>query len=302
MRNLILLAVVGVIALGAIGFLIKQNLDLKNQSKDYEYKVEDLNVEILDLEDDLKDFEVELEDKDLDIEDKDRLLAEKELEILEKQKRIDLLYKTNRISKTEMEELKGKVDQLNYYIKKYQAEIDELKEQVTELTAENSSLKDNLENLENAKFDLEQDVILKSTILEAGAILNTDDFQFFRVKRSGKVAEDVEFRDGRLKTLRCCFDILANSIATAGSKEVYLVITGPDDKIINDGGTQSGTFEFQGDEIAYTTKSTIEYERNTVNICSDYAKPDDHIWVEGRHILKAYCEGYKIGGSTFTVK
>ncbi|MCB9235728.1 MAG: hypothetical protein H6581_29040 [Bacteroidia bacterium] len=292
----------GVIALGAIGFLIKQNLDLKKDKEQYEYKIEDLNVEILDLEDDLKDFKVELEDKDLEIQEKDRLLAEKELEILEKQKKIDLLYKTNRITKTEMEELKGKVDQLNYYIKKYQAEIDELKEQVTELTTENNTLKSNVEALQDDKFNLEQENLLKNTMLEAAAILKTDDFQFFRVKRSGKVDEDREFREGRLQTLRCCFDALENTVTKQGTKEVYFVITGPDGKVVNDGNKQSGTFEFQKDQLAYSMKSTLEYDGKTKNVCADYDKPDDQKWVKGDYGVKVYCEGFEIGKSSFTVK
>ena len=302
-KTLMIVAVaLGLLLIGAVVVMSKLYVDQKAKSDDYEYKIEDLNTEIIDLEDNLKSLNDEIENKDLQIEEKDRLLAERELEMLNKQKKIDMLYRANKITKEEKEALMAKVEQLEYYVKKYQGQIDELKVQVAVLSDENKNLRSGIDSLSEAKFNLETDNRLKSTILEAAAILKAINLKYYRIKGSGKPVEETVFRKGRMDDLRICFDLLENIVAKGGSKDIFLTIFTPDHKEIMDMNKQSGYFTFEEKERVYTIRKTIEYERSTQEVCMEFAQPENLEYVKGIYTIKVFCEGFEIGAGRFEVK
>lgn len=288
---------------GASGFFAYKYYDEKNKNEVQSESMEGLTAEINDLEVNLEDYQEDLENQDLDLEEKERLLAEKEQLLVDKQKKIDQLVASNKISKNQAAQLRGKVEQLEYYIKKYQTEITELRaeldatKEVNEaLTAEVGSIKGEVRDLRRAK----ETVDFK---LETAAILNAHTFKYFRLKGSGKAIQETSFRRGQMDEFRSCFQLNQNLAAEVGSRDLYIQIKNPAGKVIKDeAGGKSGYFTYEDQDIAYTLKKTIEYNRTTKEICFDFVKPESYDYEKGNHSVVIYCEGYDIGKGQFAVK
>lgn len=287
-----------VASLAVVGYLYYGS---RTEVENKDFKIEDLNTEITDLETSLKDMETEIDRQDLELEEKDVLLQKKEKELSEKTKRIDALLSSNKITAKQAEEYKGKIDQLNFYIKKYQAEMDSLKAQVNMLTEENQQMAGKISNLEDQKFNVEQENRLNKTMLKAAAILKAYDFNFSRVKTTGKEDSDTEFRAGRLKDLKICFNLMENTVAKAGERDLYIVITDAKGKVIRDAG-KSGAFSIDEKEMIFTLKTTVNYNRTTTQVCPVFHKPETMEFEKGAHKVTVYCEGYEIGTGNFMIK
>jgi hypothetical protein len=293
--------VIGAALVAALAFFMYSYYDLKKITEEKELNIENLTAEIEQVEQDLDDYKADLENKDIALEEKERLLAEKTQQLVEKQKKIDQLVKSNKISQADAERLKGKVEQLEFYIKKYQAEIDELKIQLAEKEVQIATMGGTIDTI-SGKLRNTQGKLDETTFqLETAKILNARPFYYFRTKQSGKEIEETSFRVGQLDGMKICFDVNQNLAADRGSKEIYLQVKGPDGKVIRDEG-KSGFFQANGDDLAYSSKTTINYNREAMKVCVTFDKPSTYEYIKGDYKVIVYCEGYDIGNSKFAVK
>ena len=297
----IIIVIVGILLLTATAFFAYQWLNEKGKNNEAVDNIEELNTEIVDLETDLKDLESELDDADLEIEEKDRLIAEKEEELILKQKRIDQLLKSNKISKAQAEELSAKIEQLEYYIEKYQKQVEDLKFELGIVKEENEGLRGRVDTLENTTHELEMDNIRKTTIIESAAVLQAAEFKFSRVKNSGKEVPGTEFSNGRLENLKVQFKLMKNSAAESGSRDLYIAIKTPSGKI--EQNKQSGSFTYEGGSKKYTLKTTVSYDNFSGKLVKvNYIRPEKTKYEEGKHIVTVYCDNFEIGHAHFNTK
>lgn len=294
--------VVGAALLGAVIFLGVMYYQEKNKNDEIEADRTTLTAEIEDLERDIEDFQLDLEDQDLAIEDKERILAEKEEAIEKQQKRINELLRQNKISKERAEMLGGKVEQLEYYVRRYQDEIEDLKEQVAVLTDERDDLSEKVNNMSNTVNALTREGEKKDFVIEVAKVLNATNFSSYYIRSSGKRVPENPIRKGRMKHFEICLDIFKNSAAEMGKKDIYLQISNPNGEVIKHNAWGSGYVNIDGKDLAYTGKRTIDYDRTTQKVCMDFEQPSDYEFEKGDYTVRVYCDGYDIGNSAFTVK
>lgn len=296
----------GILLIGlmvALGVVYKMYNTEKTKNDANELTINDLNVEIDDLEVDLQDMNEEIEDQDLEIQEKNRLLTEKEEELVKQQERIDYLLSQNKITKKQAEEMKGKVEQLEYYIKKYQTRIEQLVEENDSLRQvilaqgmEIGKVKDDRREMESKMMEAEIQV-------DMGKVLIAAEFEFGREKKSGKVVEDEAFNGRRLDNFQICFNILSNPLTDPGFKDLYITIYDPTGKPYSDnGGGQSGTFSYEGSDKTYTLATGINYDNSVQQVCVNYFLPDGERYAKGKNKVSVYCEGYEIGKDFFEIK
>lgn len=293
---------VGVALVSALAFFIYKYYNEKNRNEEQALNIDGLTTEIEDLESDLDNYRLDLENKDLDLEEKERLLAEKEQLLVEKQKKIDDLVRNNKITRSQAEKLKGKVEQLEYYIRKYQAEIDDLREQVEGLTEDKRRLASRLDTVTGKMQNLARAKEETDFKLQAASILNAFSFSHYRIKSNGKAIPDTEFRRGQMDHYQTCFSLMENIAAERGQRDVYIQIKDPSGNVIKDMDGQSGYFKFQDEDQAYTMKTAIDYDRTTQKLCVKFKKPDNYDYGKGKHSIVVFCDGYDIGTSNFIVK
>lgn len=289
-----------IVALGVVFGMYSQE---KKKNDSNELTITDLNTEIEDLEVDLQDMNEEIEDQDLEIQEKNRLLAEKEEALIKQQEKIDYLLSQNKISKKQAEDMRGKVEQLEYYIKKYQTRIEQLVE-------ENDSLKQvilaqglEIGQVKDDRREMESMMMEAEIQVDMAKVLDAVEFKFGRVKKSGKVVEESTYNGRKLDNLQICFKILQNSVADPGFKDMYIVIYDPSGKTYTDsGGGQSGTFTYESNEKKYTLATGLNYDNTAKPVCVNYFLPDGAKYEKGQNKVVVYCEDYEIGKGYFEVK
>ena len=257
---------------------------------------EQLETEITGLEGDLAAMETEIQNRDIETEKKDALLQEKAVEVEKLKSQIFKLVAAGKLSEEKAMEQQGKVDQLTYYIKKYQNEIAELK-------AENAALKNQVEMVAGERDSIKQQYsqakdqnTLYQVKIEGAAILKAEQFKFIPIKNNGKEQEaGTEFKADKFSKLKICCTLSENSLTRKGSKTAYLVLMNPD------GSTQSGgTFESGGKSIVYTEKTRLEYQGQSLSLCFTWT-PSTPL-SKGIYPAKVYVEDTQVGKSSFSLK
>ena len=77
-------------------------------------------------------------------------------------------------------------------------------------------------------------------------------------------------------------------------------IVGPDDNVLFDVASGSGTFMFDGKEEFYTAKQEILFDNTRQKLAFDYDKGSEY--VPGAYHLQVYTDDYLMGEKEFMVK
>jgi len=142
------------------------------------------------------------------------------------------------------------------------------------------------------------DLMKKYSNLKAlGSVLHASDIRIeaLHVKRRSR-REKITRRAKKLNILRIHFDIDENRIAEDGTKELYLVINGPDGKLLSNEGNNPGEFtSYKDSEISYSVRKNIFLKQNEpVNdVTVDWDQRGEH--EKGDYKIAIYNGGYKIG-------
>jgi DNA repair ATPase RecN len=282
-------------------FLIVQNMGLKSQVDESQDTAESLTAEIENVEKRLNEYEYVLNEKDLDVEKKQQMLNERDSLIQSKDLKINDLLRRNKISQQEAETLRGRMEQLEHYVKKYQGQIDVLKQ---ELVLKNEEI-DSLKTVIGGTQDSLRQTIDRTTVqgikLRAASKLNAHTFAFFRYKQSGAAVQESEFRASQLDLLKICMDLGENAATKAGEKMVYLQIKDAKGNLVKD-EAKSGFFKYEDAHIPYSVMTKVEYEKQATKVCVDFSQPTGHRYAEGKYTVQAYCDNFEIGHSEFTVR
>ena len=187
-----------------------------------------------------------------------------------------------------IETLNGKIASLASDLAKAQAENKQLTVQNQDLTNQNTTLNTNLTNTTKEKERI-QDI---ASTLHA----STFNIQPLKVKENGTEKQTNNTR--KANTLRLTFQIDRNKITPSGSQDLYVCVTGPDGKLVGDGGSFSTREDGQRN---YSNKITVQYEQNAVLPVSYDIKQSSKL-AEGDYKIEVYNNGYKIGEGKTTMK
>ena len=95
------------------------------------------------------------------------------------------------------------------------------------------------------------------------------------------------------------FTISENSVASAGSKPVYLQITDPNGKIFQ--RRTSNIITTESGSVSYTDMKTINYTGSRVDVAIYHDLNGEKI-SKGNYKVKIYCQGQLIGTDSFSLK
>lgn len=232
-------------------------------------------------------------------------LADKNSAIQKLKGNISSILKKKNASDAELAQAKQMIGELNGKIDGLFAEIDKLKgenqqltsanqqlsTEKTQLTADKQSLEQNLTTTKTEKKQLEDKVDVAST-LHASYI----GIAAIKVSSSGKEKETTTAK--RANLIRISFRLDENRVTPSGTKDIYVVVTGPDGKIITEGG--SFVTREEGDK-SFTSKVSVNYEQGKVTPVSFDWKQNDK-YKEGNYTIEIYNNGFKIGQGVKTLK
>lgn len=212
----------------------------------------------------------------------------------------NLIYKQNATQK-DLAEARRLISEYNGKIQGYEQEISKLKEENQQLTNANQTLTTQKQELETSlattqteKKDLEQKVDVGSTLVASNFKIDA-----VNIKNSGKEkATDVAKRADKFKI---SFDV-ENRLSTSGTKDLYVVVTTPDGKVVTEEGLGSGSISTREEgQRNFTNKVSIDYEQGKKkNVSFDLKQADKY--KPGSYRVEVFQNGFKIGEGNCNLK
>ncbi|MFC2124991.1 chromosome segregation protein SMC [Bacteroidota bacterium] len=286
-RDLIISVIVVLVIVQAVNMFFKYRAD-----KAHGIEMAKARDEITILQHELEERMYEIDSLGGDVQDLEIIVAELEEE------KANLLDRTQ-YSERQLVRLKERVDGYQELLILKDQEIVKLKDVNQELVAENQGLKTEqnqlrrtLNQTEQTKQELEEQMVI------AGR-LKAENIRIFALNSRGRIKEN-EFKARNINKLRAEFNIAENNLAPIEGKDIMIRIVGPDDNILFDVATGSGTFMFRGREEFYTAKQQILFDNTMQKLTFQYDKGSE--WATGRYELEVYTEDYLMGERAFMVK
>lgn len=227
----------------------------------------------------------------------DKKLEERKKEIDESKLAIRKILNDRNATREQLSQARTLVTELNDRIAGLEAEVTRLSGENKVLTEANTSLQGEKANLESSlqqkqaeNETLSQKVDIGSTFSASGFQINSIDIRKGGKERTTTTAKKVD-------KLSLSFDI-ENRIANSGPADLYLVVTGPDGKII---GAQNNILLTREDgERVFTERLTVNYEKGTRQRVEFPIKGQD--FKKGNYRVEVYHNGYRIGQTVRPLK
>jgi phage shock protein A len=182
--------------------------------------------------------------------------------------------------------------------------INNLEEDVTRLTAENQELNTNNTVLKQEKTDLEMNLQTTTTekedlekTVDVASTFSASNIQITPLNEKGNGKEKATTTAKRVDKLVVSFDV-ENRIAKSGPADMYLIVTGPDGKVIADAANVLNT-RTDGDK-SFTAKIPIDYQQSTRKAIQFPIRQTD--FQTGDYKIEIYHNGFKIGEGIRSLK
>ena len=250
-----------------------------------DYQAAEIRLDKMTSENSRLDSLVKTRDKDVDV----------------MRSRIKTLINKQGATAADLAEARKLINQLNGKIEEYVQEIERLKGENQTLTTANETLttekqqlSDTLVATQTVKKDLEGKV-------DVGSTLNASNFQIAAINQKSSGKEVTTTKAKKADKFRITFDV-ENRLATTGTKDLYVVVTNPDGKVVTEDGLGSGTFTSreEGDKT-FTNKVSVDYEQGKRKSVSFDLKQTEK-YKPGTYKVDVYQNGFKIGDGTVTLK
>ncbi|SHN24871.1 hypothetical protein [Mucilaginibacter sp. OK098] len=203
-----------------------------------------------------------------------------------------------KLTVAELAKAQEDVKQLRYFVTKYTADIDELKKQNVSLASERDTLKTNLVTAAKKDSDLtKRNKDLDTKVKVASALkVATVDIVAYKVRGSGKEVDTK--RSGPAKKIKINFTIASNAVAEKSMHDIYVRVIDPTGNLIT--GTDSGTFNADGQDLQFTYKTAIEFKDDGSGYTIDWNNPV--AFQKGSYTVLLYADGYTMGKTSFSLK
>ncbi len=226
-----------------------------------------------------------------------------------RQSRISVLQRalnSGKLTRSELNDAKEEIRQLQYSVTNYAAEIEQQKKQINALTTERDTLKTNLATSKtNLAQETQRDTALTRQNAEKDAKIKvasaikaaTVNVIAYKIKHSGREVDTK--RSGAAKKIKINFTVATNDIAQKGMHDIYVRVVDPTGNLITE--SDSGNFTADGQDLEFTYKSSIDFKNdNGVTYTIDWVNPV--AFQKGAYTVLLYADGYTMGRSGFTLK
>ncbi len=286
-RDLIILVIVVLVIVQAVNMFFKYKAD-----KAHGIEMAKARDEVTILQHELEQRMFEIDSLGGDVQDLEIIIADLEVE------KANLLDRTH-YSEKQLVRLKERVDGFQELLILKDQEIENLKNVNQELVAENQDLKTEQNQLRRTLNQTELNKQELEGQMEIAGRLKVENIRIFALNSRGKIREN-EFKARFINKLRLEFNIAENNLAPIEGKDIMIRIVGPDDNVLFDVATGSGTFMFRGREEFYTAKQQILFDNTMQKLTFQYDKGSE--WATGRYELEVYTEDYLMGKKAYMVK
>ena len=286
-RDIIIAVIVVLVLVQAVNLFFKIRSD-----KAYNAEIEQTKEEITILEHELTERRDEIVELGGDVRD-----LEEAVKQLEEEK--ENLIQNKKYTENQLARLRNKVEGFQELLVMKDQEIEQLKTLTTELTEENIELKTEKNELTATLNEEVQSRKVLEEKMEIAGHLKAENISIYAINSRGRIRED-DIKARFIDKLRVEFNIEENELAPIEGKDIMIRVVGPDENVLFDVATGSGTFMYNGKEEFYTAKQQILFDNTLQKLIFDYEKGSE--WQPGRYELQIFTEDYLMGDKPFVIK
>ena len=209
--------------------------------------------------------------------------------------------KRGKMNTAQLSKAKNEIDQLRYYINKYQEQIAALKKENEELANENSGLKQTVESEQKKSSDLLNKNISLSNKVAVAEILKPTSLIATGIKFRTNGKESATDRVKSLEKIKINFTLADNQVAATGNKDFYIRIINPENKaeVVTD--ANESKFNANGETLQYSVKRSFDFQNNPNQEYSIYWTKGSSI-SPGDYTIMLYADGTSIGKTVLKLK
>jgi len=216
------------------------------------------------------------------------------VKITEQQDKIQKLLKIQGSNVQKIKLYEKEMGTLRDIMKSFIVQIDSLNRLNQVLVTKNSQVKGLLDDARKSNETLSQEKDNLTSKVDQAATLSAKNISVIGLNKRDKETDNI----GRITKLKACFTIRENSIAKAGTVNIFIRISRPDNLLLST--DEANVFDYQNQELAFAAKRQLEYENKDVDMCIFWVNQNNLI--PGNYSLDLFSEGKLIGSTTFILK
>jgi peptidoglycan hydrolase CwlO-like protein len=227
-------------------------------------------------------------------------LTDRQKDIDAKKAEIRKILNDKKATEGQLAKARKMITELNDKISSLEADVARLNGENQELTANKTSLKEEKTVLEQNLATTASEKEELSKTVDVGSTFTASNIQVTPVneKKSGKEKNTTTAK--RVDKLVISFDI-ENRIAKSGPADMYMIVTGPDGKVVTDASMGSGTLNTRLDgDKTFSTKIPVEYSQGQRKNIQYPLRNGD--FATGDYKIEIYHNGFKIGEGVRSLK
>ena len=189
------------------------------------------------------------------------------------------------------------VRELREFVKIYNEDILRLKKENSLLKSERDSLKASVNFASEKANELEKRNQELSAKVKTSAALKAANVHIiaYRVKSSGKNIEVTKASSA--KKLSVKFNIVPNPLAQKDYHKIYLRVFDPAGNLI---ANENNMFEADGQEMQYSSSTSISYNDDNTSFNMDWINPNE--FIKGEYSIILYADGYTMGRAEIVLR
>lgn len=202
----------------------------------------------------------------------------------------------------EFYKVKKKLDRLRVISQGYLRQMDSLYNVNRELRAENEQIRSSFRQEQERSSTLLRDKEALTERVNQAAVLKAYKITATPMKGSGDRERQVE-KSRRVEKIKICYTLGENPLLTAGRKDIYIRIAGPDKQILARGVGDEYSFSFRGEVMQYSIRQTVNYDNKAVDLCDYWVNRSSKDEMKpGVYVVSVYADDSEIGQTTFELK
>lgn len=203
------------------------------------------------------------------------------------------LKSQKRKSSAEIQKLKNEISTLRDLLRHYVEEIDRLNKENQELRNENEQVKEQNKRLSSQVTETTRRNEVLSERMTLAEKLNVTGLSLSALNKKGKNEKKVN----KAVQLMVSFTIPQNNSTPVGEKTIYLRIVSPSGQLLG----QGGTFDFEGGQVPYTAKKTIEYAGEEIAGIPIYWDVNTAL-TAGDYTVELFADNFRLISRQFSLK
>jgi len=205
--------------------------------------------------------------------------------------------------KWEYRKVNKKLELLRKITQGYVHQMDSLFIVNRELNEENEKIRQQYAGEQKKTRELTKDKEELIDKVTQAAVLKAYNVSAKGIRYTGSGRERETDKARKIERVKVCFSLGENNLIEPGIKIIYIRIVRPDKVVVTQKVGDSYTFEYQGQQMEYTSKKEVNYQNTEANICLFWTKKskEDPAMI-GTYDVAVYADGFEIGKTSFDLK